>query len=85
MEAIELYKEESSKLAQHEAECKTAGKQVGGWHVYVFCDALKRSSVVECSIEGALISFLLLAFSVHCMNELSTKLAHSRNTLSVIE
>ena len=28
MEAIELYKEESAKLAQHDAECKASGKQV---------------------------------------------------------
>ena len=49
MEAIELYKEESAKLAQHEAECKAAGKQVGGLtYVYVCCEAFKRSTVVEC-------------------------------------
>ena len=30
MEAIDIYEEESRKLAEHAAQCKTAGKEVCG-------------------------------------------------------
>ncbi|KAI0212489.1 WD repeat-containing protein 3 [Lamellibrachia satsuma] len=51
MEAIELYKEESAKLAQHDAECKASGKQLPSPPVHPMLQAHRVTSPTNYVLE----------------------------------